>query len=153
MRSQSIPLDGFKANLNTMIDMLRDEKSPHHNPSTIITLFSCPAICKTQRQEHVLEQWGPGIELDRDPERTRQFAQAVGEVAKQRAVGFVDVYGNMMAAAGPNPEEGLRQFFWDGLHLTAAGYKVVIEAFNAYVQKEPGELLPDNLPKVFPLWE
>lgn len=153
MRSQSIPLDRFKANLNTMIDMLLDAKSPHHSPNTVITLFSCPPICKAQREEHVLEQWGPGIELDRDPARTKQFAEAAVEVAKQRGVGFVDVYGAMIAAAGSYPEENLRQFFWDGLHLSAAGYKVVTNAFNAYIQKEHPELLPDSLPKVFPLWE
>lgn len=153
MRPQSIPIEKFKANLNTMIDMLRDEKSPHYNPSTVITLFSCPPICKEQRQEHVTEQWGPGIELDRTPERTRHFAQAAGEVAKQRQVGFVDVYAAMMVAAGPDPDQGLRQFFWDGLHLTAAGYKIVVDAFHAYMQEEHTDLLPDNLPKVFPLWE
>lgn len=153
MRDQSIPLERFKGNLNKMIDMLRNDKSPHYNPSTVITLFSCPPICKAQRQEHVLEQWGPGVELDRDPARTKQFAEAAGEVAKERGVGFVDVYGAMMAAAGPNPDESLRQFFWDGLHLSAAGYKVVVDAFLAYIQKEHQELLPDSLPKVFPLWE
>lgn len=136
-----------------MINALRDDKSPHYNPSTVITLFSCPPICKPQRQEHVLAEHGPGIELDRDPERTRQFAEAVGEVAKERGVGFVDVYGAMMAAAGSNPEENLRKFFWDGLHLTAAGYKVVSDAFLAYIKKEHQDLLPDNLPKIFPLWE
>ncbi|KAK9894680.1 SGNH hydrolase [Cystobasidium minutum MCA 4210] len=153
MRDQSIPVERFKANLNKMIDMLQDEKSPHYSPSTVITLFSCPPICKAQREEHVLAEWGPGIKLDRDPARTKTFAEAAGEVAKERKVGFVNVYAAMMAAAGPNPDENLRQFFWDGLHLSAAGYKVVSDAFFAYLQKEHQDLLPDNLPKVFPLWD
>jgi lysophospholipase L1-like esterase len=126
MRPQSIPLEQFKANLNKIIDALKDPQSPYYSLNTVITLVSCPPLSMVQRQEFVLETHGPGITLDRSPERTKAFAYASGEVAKERGVGYVNAYDAIMAAAGPDPDNGLRKFFSDGLHLTAEGYKVSI---------------------------
>lgn len=125
MRSQSIPLQQFKDNIERMIDMLQSKDSPHYSGSqTSIILFSCPPICVSQRKEDVAARLGPGIELDRSAERTKQFAEAMGQVAEKRKVGFVNVHDAMMQAAGPDPEQGLRKLLSDGLHLTAQGYQV-----------------------------
>lgn len=123
MRTQSIPIEEFKDNLNKFIDMFRSESSPHFSPGTTIFLLPPPPISISQRKEDVLAKWGHE-NLDRTFERTKQFAEAVREVAEQRQVVFVPLFDNMMAAAGPDPDNGLRQFLSDGLHLTPAGYQV-----------------------------
>lgn len=130
MRSQSIPLDKFKANIEQMIDMIFSKDSPHYSPDTTIILFSAPPICVSQRKEDVAARLGPGIELDRTAERTKEFAYAMKEVAEKRKVGFVNVYEAMMQAAGSEPEQGLRKLLSDGLHLTAAGYQVRVGMYR-----------------------
>lgn len=125
MRSQSIPLDQFKDNIDAMIDRITSKDSPYYSPDTTIILFSCPPICESQRKEDVAARLGPGIELDRSAERTRDFAYAMKEVAEKRKVGFVNVFDAMMKAAGSDSETGLRRLLSDGLHLTAQGYQVI----------------------------
>lgn len=124
IRTQSVTRQVFKENLRKMIAMVQQPQSPYYHPGTRIIVFSCPPVCIEQRREDVKRRFGPGIELDRTAERTRDFAVAAGEVAEEMRVGFVNVYDKMMEAAGPKPEKGLRKLLSDGLHLTAAGYEV-----------------------------
>lgn len=124
MRTQSVPIEEYKANLNALIDMLRDPSSEFYAPDTVIIILSPPPVCIPQRAADVRQRWGPDVELDRSAERTRQFAVAAQEVASDRNVGFVPVYDEMMQAAGPDPDEGLPRLLSDGLHLTPEGYQV-----------------------------
>ena len=168
MRPQSIPVAEFKKNLNALIDMLQSPDSAYYSPDTIIILLSPPPICVPQRQEEVRRLWGD-VKLDRTAERTKEFADATEEVAKQRRIGFVPVFDAMMAAAGPSPDEGLRKLLCDGLHLTATGYqvtkavsftseadtslmKVVTDAFMKVIQRDYTDIAPDNMPRIFPEW-
>lgn len=59
---------------------------------------------------------------DRDAERTRLFAVAVIEVAKEAGVPVVDCWTRINEAA---QRDGLGKYLADGLHLTAAGYELV----------------------------
>ncbi|CAD6574173.1 MAG: hypothetical protein CYPHOPRED_005314 [Cyphobasidiales sp. Tagirdzhanova-0007] len=151
MRPQSIPVAEFKKNLNALIDMLQSPDSAYYSPDTIIILLSPPPICVPQRQEEVRRLWGD-VKLDRTAERTKEFADATEEVAKQRRIGFVPVFDAMMAAAGPSPDEGLRKLLCDGLHLTATGYQVVTDAFMKVIQRDYTDIAPDNMPRIFPEW-
>lgn len=110
-----------------MVGLLRSPDSAHYSPSTKIIILSCPPVAIAQRAEDVERKWGPGIPLDREAERTKQFADAAQEVALELKTGFVDVYGEIMHAAGPDPEEGLRKYLSDGLHLNADGYQVRVQ--------------------------
>ena len=104
--------------------MLRSSSSAFYSPDTIIIILSPPPICAPQRREDVRNRWGE-VELDRTPERTKEFARAAEEVAKELNVGFVPVFDAIMTAAGPDPDVGLQRYFTDGLHLTASGYQVM----------------------------
>lgn len=152
IRTQSLPIERFKANLRSMVDLLRSENSPHYSPSTEIIILSCPPVAIAQRAEDVERKWGPGIPLDREAERTKQFADAAQEVALESKTGFVDVFGEIMRAAGPDPEEGLRKYLSDGLHLNSDGYQVVYQALTKVVERDFPDLAVEKVPRLFPDW-
>lgn len=124
MRPQYVTIDRYKANLHFFIDLLQNPKSPYYSPDTVILITSPPPISGPMRLLDAQRKWGPDVQLDRDPQRTEEFAIAAGQVARDKGVGFVNVWTAMMHAAGPDKEAGLRQFLSDGLHLTPAGYQV-----------------------------
>lgn len=73
----------------------------------------------------------PPWPLDREFAVTRRYAEAVGEVAREERVGFVDVWNRIWEAAG-REEDNLRRFLVDGLHLNAEGYAVSVIIFFAF---------------------
>jgi len=63
------------------------------------------------------------MELDREFETTRAYANAVKEVAHAKQVAFVDIWTELWQAAGEN-ERALSKYLTDGLHLNKEGYRV-----------------------------
>lgn len=112
---------------------------------------------------------------DREYERTHQFAEAVKEVAGERALPSVDVWTAIAEAAAR--DGGLERYLSDGLHLTAEGYAIVtngeprfttpkiccylwndrlmsvsIAEITRTILEQLPELHWDNIPMVFPGW-
>ena len=65
----------------------------------------------------------PPIALDRNFLVTKQYAEAVLDVAALEGVAVVDIWSAMFKAAGEE-EQNLTQFLVDGLHPNKAGYEV-----------------------------
>lgn len=61
---------------------------------------------------------------------TRQYAEAVKEVAVKEGVHFVDVWTAIDTKA--REEGGLAKYLSDGLHLTGAGYEVVTTGKSSF---------------------
>ncbi|GAA5883453.1 hypothetical protein JCM1840_004955 [Sporobolomyces johnsonii] len=161
---QSITIDEFKSNLDTIISLVRDPTSPYHSPSTHLVLLTPPPVDDLVRNAELASRV-PARVPDRDAERTRQFAEAVKDVAAARGVGCVDTWGAIMDAAQREDGGRLGRFLGDGLHLTPAGYEVVTARLTGpplldfgatgvldLIKNELPDLMFDKLPQVSPHW-
>jgi lysophospholipase L1-like esterase len=104
--------------------MISHTRGSNHTSDTRILLISPPPVYTFDRRAELASR-DPPAELDRDFEVTKRYAEAVGNVAKEEGVAFVDVWTKIWEAAGKQ-EIGLKGFLRDGLHLNAAGYDVGI---------------------------
>ena len=66
----------FKANLHTILDLLRSPSSPYYSPSTKFLLLTPPPVDAPVRNHELATRDYPRPP-DRDSERTRSFAEAV----------------------------------------------------------------------------
>lgn len=117
-----LTLAEFKTNLNKILDLLRSPESPNYSPETQFVLITPPPVDASTRTAD-LAQRDPPRSPDRDAERTRQFSEAVKEVAHQSNLPVLDAWSLVDSAA--RNDGGLDKYLNDGLHLTAAGYGVV----------------------------
>ena len=117
-----LTLAEFKTNLNKILDLLRSPKSPNYSPDTQLLLITPPPVDASKRTAD-LAQRDPPRSPDRDASRTRQFAEAVKEVAHESNLPVLDAWSLIDSAA--RNDGGLDKYLNDGLHLTAAGYGVV----------------------------
>lgn len=117
---QHVPLPKFISNLKSMISFV---KSCDSQPSgTHILLISPPPVNTIDRAADLASR-DPPLQLDREFEVTKRYAQAVEQVAREEGVAFVDVWNKIWDAAD-REEVNLRRFLRDGLHLNAEGYAV-----------------------------
>lgn len=99
---------------------------------------------------------------DRSMKRTREYAAAAKEVAKECEVPFLDLYQAFLEKAGwkegqPVPGEkgsgaegNLAALLSDGVHFTGEGYRVWYETLLAMVRDEFPELRTEVLATVLP---
>ncbi|KAM0755913.1 SGNH hydrolase [Meredithblackwellia eburnea MCA 4105] len=146
---QSITLEEFKANLHLIMELFTKPDSPYYSPETKFLLLTCPPIDVGVRA-HELSQRVPPLAMDRDYERTHQFAVAVKDVAKEVGSPFVDVWTAVVDAAAR--DGGLGKYLRDGLHLSPEGYGVVINEVASVIARELPDLHWDKLEQVFPHW-
>ncbi|BGP13668.1 hypothetical protein JCM10213_002236 [Rhodosporidiobolus nylandii] len=147
---QSITLERFKENLRTIVSLLHSPSSPYYSPSTQI-LFITPPPVDAETRNNELASRDPPRAPDRDAARTRDFAKAVEEVAKELKAPCVDVWTAIDEKAKEAPE-GLKRYLSDGLHLTVEGYMVVTAAVIETIQRDLPHLHWDNLEQTFPHW-
>ncbi|KPV75649.1 uncharacterized protein RHOBADRAFT_25820 [Rhodotorula graminis WP1] len=148
---QSMTLERFKANLNTILDMLRLPSSPWYSPSTQLVLLTPPPVDDSTRNAELASRT-PARVPDRDAERTRQFAEAVKEVGAQGKVPVVDVWARIMQFARDNDGGKLDKYLSDGLHLTAEGYRIVTAGISELLFAEYPHLYWGNMEQRFPHW-
>ena len=114
---QHVPLDKFKANLNTMISMIKSPESPTYNPELRLVLITPPPLNEVQWKKRCDDQGGP---LNRTWEYSRDYAQAVRDVAKERGIVVADLWTKLMDFG----TDHLHEYLLDGLHLNSNGNKV-----------------------------
>ncbi|GAA5845958.1 hypothetical protein JCM11251_002951 [Rhodosporidiobolus azoricus] len=148
---QSVTLERFKENLNTIYTLVHSPSSPYHSPSTQLVYLTPPPVDAESRNSELASRKPPRVP-DRDAERTRQFAEAVKEVAKERGVPSVDVWSAVMKEAEEKDGGKLDRLLGDGLHLTPDGYKVVTAAVVARIERDLPHLHWDKLEQTFPHW-
>jgi len=111
-------------------------------------------------------RWSPDSEFDREVERTRSYAHAVAEVARELEssihsgkgkVRLLELHDSMEAKAieigDGDREKGLSTFLSDGLHLTGDGYRFLTHRLLSTIQTHFPELDPEKMPMFLPGWE
>ncbi|KAI9252423.1 SGNH hydrolase [Phascolomyces articulosus] len=140
---QHVPLDKFKENLNTMISMFKSPESPSYNPDVRLVLITPPPLNEVQWKKRCDDQGGP---LNRTWEYSRDYAQAVRDVAQERGVILADLWTKLMDVGMDN----LHEYLLDGLHLNANGNKLTYELLIQTIQHHFPDIHPDNLEMELP---
>lgn len=105
-----------------MIQALRNPESEYYSPSTRIILITPPPIHEASWSKW-LTAHDPPLQLDRDTENTKAYAEATKAVAAAERVPVVDTWSAIWDAA-KHENDNLTSFLSDGLHLTKEGYDV-----------------------------
>ncbi|KZV96498.1 SGNH hydrolase [Exidia glandulosa HHB12029] len=150
---QHVPLERYKANLATMVSMLRDPSSEwYHAPERTKILLVTPPPIEEKAIAHVLATvFNPPQPLDRQFDNTKLYAEAVKAVGAEHDVPVIDMWSAIWDAAGQNVE-ALGQFLPDGLHLNAAGYKHAFDLIVDAIAKNWPELKHSDVKQVYPHW-
>ncbi|GAA5900736.1 hypothetical protein JCM6882_007652 [Rhodosporidiobolus microsporus] len=148
---QSITLERFKENLNTIHTLLSSPSSPYSSPSTQLVYITPPPVDAEARNAELASR-DPPRAPDRDRERTRLFAEAVKDVARERGVPSVDVWSAVTREAEERDGGKLGRYLGDGLHLTAEGYRVVTAEVVKMIERDLPHLHWDKLDQTFPHW-
>ncbi|GAA5978686.1 hypothetical protein JCM10908_004446 [Rhodotorula pacifica] len=146
---QALSIAQFKANLGEILDALRSPGSPNYSPKTQLLLITPPPVDASVRNADLANR-DPPRGPDRDAERTRQFAEAVKDVAHTSGLPVLDAWSLIDAAA--KRDGGLGKYLNDGLHLTTAGYQVVTEGLFGLIESDLPQLHWSRLGQVFPHW-
>ncbi|KAL7423271.1 hypothetical protein Q5752_002571 [Cryptotrichosporon argae] len=155
-RDQHVALPRFQSNLLHLIDAVRSPSSPYHSPGTRIVLVAPPPVIESARHAGMLDKWesfgkeGPEPVLDRDRARTREFARAVVDLGHAHGVPTVDLWSTIVDAAGGQDDAQLAPYFYDGLHLTAAGYKLLFDKITSLIVETWPELDPETMAMAMP---
>jgi len=122
---QHVPIPRYKKNLLAMYSLY---------PSSIPTIFITPTPVRDE------------IWRDRDNNVTKQYGEAVKELAKELGAGVID---------GQKVFEGhdLPPLLSDGLHLKPGGYELIFNAFMQLIREKYSALAPENLPNALPNWD
>ncbi|GAA5848286.1 hypothetical protein JCM8547_004469 [Rhodosporidiobolus lusitaniae] len=147
---QHVPLSDYVANLRTLLSLLRSPTSPYHSPSTSLILITPPPFHPSS-WTHTRVQRGLPEFCDRSLENTRKYVEAVKELGEREGVPVVDAFEPIWKAAGER-EEGLEEFFTDGLHLNAKSYAFVVEGVKSVIAQYYPDKHWDKLPYLFPYW-
>lgn len=148
---QYCPLEQFKSNLATMINMIRDPTSEWYSPETRLVLITPPPFVPEDRAAAQIEKWklfgskGEPPTLDRDPERTKSYVDAVLEVGTEFGIPTVNMWQAIVDDAGGLESTKLRPYFLDGLHPTSLGYRVLMDHLTALVVSTWPEMHPDAI--------
>ncbi|KAF9069700.1 SGNH hydrolase-type esterase domain-containing protein [Rhodocollybia butyracea] len=147
---QYVPLVKFASNLKHLISLVQSPRSFYYSPKTRIILATPPPVNTYQRGADLAGR-NPPIQLDREFENTKMYADTVKDIAHEEEVAVVDIWTKLYEAAG-REERSLSAFLTDGLHLNGAGYKLMYEAVLETIGTAYPELHPDRLEMVFPPW-
>lgn len=157
-KPQAVTPEQFTENLNAIIDIIQqhDVQTSVNNKDqekALIILITPPPISVSMRAADLATRfpdWKPE-NMDREPGRTRLFAQSVCQVAQQRGLPVVDCWTAITKAAD-DVDGGLSHYLIDGLHLTPAGYEIVTKELQFIISRHYPHLLPENLQQDFPWW-
>lgn len=156
---QHVPLAKYAQNLSDMVEMITDSSSSRYIPDVKVVLVAPPPVNEVQWKERCEERGNP---LDRSNELTKEYANAVKDVAKQHNVPVVDLWteitnqvsvhsGNEKPLSnGKTSHRDLSDFLYDGLHLNALGNQVLYQMLMETIKTELPEIHPDNLPLELP---
>lgn len=100
----------------------------------------------------------------RSTARNLEYGKVVAKVAKELNVGYIDLWHRFLESVGwkegePIPgalgvegEKSIDHLLNDGLHFTGEGYRVFYEALLEAIQTRYPELVPSQLPFLYPEW-
>ncbi|KAF2456443.1 GDSL Lipase/Acylhydrolase family protein [Lineolata rhizophorae] len=154
---QGIPLGEYRENLKTICTHPAVEA---HKPRIVVMIP--PPV-----DEYALAQWDGSSDghPTRSAERTKEFARAAREAARELQLPILDVWSLLMSRTGwkegqplpgskDNPKVTLLdEFLYDGLHLTSKAYKLVFENLMSIMESQWPDQVPERLPFVLPAWD
>ncbi|PLW48077.1 hypothetical protein PCANC_00837 [Puccinia coronata f. sp. avenae] len=156
-KPQTVTPEDFVNNMCQLVEAVQTHANcpggQHDGTKLLIILITPPPISIAMRAANLASRfpdWRPE-NMDRDPERTRLFAQLVCQVAQQKGLPVIDAWTAITKAADDNPC-GSSAYLCDGLHLTPAGYAIVTEEFKSIIARYYPNFLPECLPHDFPWW-
>lgn len=144
---QHVPLHEYVANLTKLVTYVRGYRRV--DPIQPVLVTPPPVKLVPDQNESPT----------RLPARTREYAAACVNVARELACPVVDVHSEMMGrlrAQWENEEllqQGLDTFLSDGLHLNADGNRLVAELFLDTFRKDLPDFSPDVVKRPFPKLE
>ncbi|KAJ1663300.1 isoamyl acetate-hydrolyzing esterase [Coemansia sp. RSA 1813] len=131
-----VPLDEFRTNIEFMV---RTIASASYLKSTRLVLITPPPLAL---ELFARSQAKKGKSVDRSNKVTRQYADAVRDVAREHNVPCVDLWPVMESRPG--------DFLWDGLHLNARGNDLLFKLLMQTVCDNFPELDPESMPFIVP---
>ncbi|KAH8589539.1 SGNH hydrolase-type esterase domain-containing protein [Bisporella sp. PMI_857] len=155
---QHVPLDQYKKNLVQIIT------HPAIQAQETRVILVTPPPVEERRLEHRVKSQGY-TKLNRSNKRTKQYADASREVAKDMNVGCLDLWTAFMSRAGWKPGDPLygsqdlpengaiRSLIHDGLHFTPKAYIIFYEEMMRTIAAKWPDQLPEELPYVIPAWD
>ncbi|KAL7414348.1 SGNH hydrolase-type esterase domain-containing protein [Mrakia frigida] len=138
---QHLSLSKFTSNLHKIITLVRTS-----SPSTSIVLITPPPISPDDRASAIYPR-----PLDRDPEVTKQYAEAVIAVAKETKLPVVDLWNGVVDAV-EGGEKNVGSVMRDGLHLNKAGYKILYDLLIPVINENYPSLNFETMQNVWPGW-
>jgi len=103
--AQHVPLDRYKDNLHRLVDIVSSPESDYHSPDTKVILINAPPIISDKwhahcRQNRIARGEAAPDKPNRDPAQVKLYADACIDVARAAGVPCVDIYNQLIAAAG-----------------------------------------------------
>ncbi|KAJ2780801.1 isoamyl acetate-hydrolyzing esterase [Coemansia interrupta] len=143
---QHVPLDEFERNLHHILDALQRPGSPMYAPQASIVLITPPVVGEEMWEEHLRRTGRP---MDRRREVTREYAEAVVRVARERKVVCVDLWAATEKIVGESAD-GYAGVLVDGLHLNAAGNDLLFGLLSDTIRRQLPHLDPATIPLPLP---
>lgn len=103
--------------MSKLVSMVKSPTSQHYSPDTRLILITAPPIIPLSWRAHCVDMWrqngsqGPEPKEDRDPQVTKQYADACVQIAKEQGVEVVDAWSAIVQAAGGADDGSLAPFF------------------------------------------
>ncbi|KAJ2232121.1 isoamyl acetate-hydrolyzing esterase [Coemansia sp. RSA 1722] len=147
---QHVPLPEFVDNMRAIVDAFRSPDSPHYAPDALVVLIAPPPVGEKMWREDRAEKNMP---FDRGNSRTKEYAQAVADLAAQLALPCVDMWTAIerrVELLRDMPYGGYEEFLRDGLHLNAKGNNLLAQLLLAAIEERAPQLKPENIQYVLP---
>ncbi|KAH8703772.1 GDSL Lipase/Acylhydrolase family protein [Talaromyces proteolyticus] len=153
-----VSVDEYKANLEYIIT---HPSTRQQNPNIIVV--TPPPICEHQQKQLDIQKGFPF--LRRRAENTKKYAEACLDVASRMNVVGVDIWSAFMREAGweqgralkgsleVQKNEVLQSLLYDGLHLSADGYRLLYREVRDVIHQSFPNQTPEKLPMVFAGWQ
>ncbi|KAG0044397.1 hypothetical protein BGZ83_010398 [Gryganskiella cystojenkinii] len=148
---QHVSLEAYKANLHSLISLIRFPDSPNYSPDTQIVLVTPGPV------DDVM--WASSLEaieqpVDRSNNMTKEYVQACIEVGEESHTPVVDLWTDVMCQIDGSCElhesNQLQDYLMDGLHPRRMGNEVLYKGIMNTIAHHFPNLHPTCWPSVFP---
>ncbi|SGZ49652.1 CIC11C00000004269 [Sungouiella intermedia] len=147
---QHVPLAQYKENLDKMAKMVLDKG---------IKLIIVGPGLHDQALSTIARGDGDVTPPFSSSKETRIYADTAASVAHENSVPFIDLwtlfqnYGKWTTEELLEGSPDLHELLVDGIHFSPKAYELLYEELVATISATYPELLPDNLPSVFPNYD
>ena len=155
---QAIPLSEYKERLSMQVSNVRKAGGKLNNGDeyTNVILVTPPPLDDVAWKKAIVDRFKrmnesytqediDSLQLDRDNQTTKLFADAAKEVGKEVNCPVVDLYYEMQAK--PLPGKTFTSYFCDGLHFSRSGNDFMFNILRNTIKEHYPELIPEAIEK------